>query len=80
MQKVFIKQRKSLNKQIEIYEKQKEELTKEIICEQNKNEVIQKFKEFKNKDNLMNYLNELVSEVIFNEDRTLEIRFNFKLN
>ena len=46
----------------------------------NKNEVIQKFKEFKNKDNLMNYLNELVSEVIFNEDRTLEIRFNFKLN
>ena len=47
---------------------------------QNKNEVIQKFKEFKNKDNLMNYLNELVSEVIFNEDRTLEIRFNFKLN
>ena len=76
----FIKQRESLNKQIEIYEKQKEELTKEIICEKNKNEVIQKFKEFKNKDNLMNYLNELVSEVIFNEDRTLEIRFNFKLN
>ena len=76
----FIKQRESLNKQIEIYEKQKEELAKEIICEKNKNEVIQKFKEFKNKDNLMNYLNELVSEVIFNEDRTLEIRFNFKLN
>ena len=49
-------------------------------CEKNKNEVIQRFKEFKNKDNLMNYLNELVSEVIFNEDRTLEIRFNFKLN
>ena len=76
----FIKQRESLNKQIEIYEKQKEELAKEIIYEKNKNEVIQKFKEFKNKDNLMNYLNELVSEVIFNEDRTLEIRFNFKLN
>ena len=48
--------------------------------EKNKNEVIQKFKEFKNKDNLMNYLNELVSEVIFNEDRTLEIKFDFNLN
>ena len=73
----FIRQRKSLNKQIEIYEKQKEELTKEIKKKKNKNEIIQNYKEFKNKDNLMNYLNELVSEVIFNEDRTLEIRFNF---
>ena len=63
-----------------MYEKQKEELAKEIIYEKNKNEIIQNFKEFKTKDNLMNYLNELVSEVIFNEDRTLEIRFNFKLN
>lgn len=76
----FIKQRKSLNEQIEIYEKQKEELTKEIICEKNKNEVIQKFKELKNRDNLMNYLNELVNEVIFYKDRTLKIKFNFKLN
>ena len=76
----FIKQRKSLNEQIEIYEKQKEELTEEITYEKSKNDLIQKFKEFKNKDNLMNYLNELVSEVIFNKDKTLEIRFNFKLN
>ena len=73
----FINQRNILNTQIEKYEKQKKELTKEIIFEKNKNEVIQKFKEFKNKDNLMNYLNDFVSEVIFNEDRTLEIRFNF---
>ena len=73
----FIKQRESLNKQIEIYDKQKEGLIKEIICEKNKNEIIQKFKEFKNKDNLMNYLNELVSEIIFNKDKTLEIRFDF---
>lgn len=76
----FLKQRKSLNKQIEIYEKQKEELTEEITYKKSKNDLIQKFKEFKNKDNLMNYLNELVSEVIFNKDKTLEIRFDFKLN
>ena len=76
----FIKQRKQLNKEIQTYEKQKEELTREITYEKSKNELIQKFKEFKNKDNLMTYLNELVSEVIFNKDKTLEIRFNFKLN
>lgn len=73
----FIKQRKSLNEQIKIHEKQKEELTKEIIAEKNKNEIIQKFKEFKNKNNLMNYLDEMVSEIIFNVDRTLEIKFDF---
>ena len=73
----FIKQRESLNKQIEIYEKQKEGLTKKIIGEKNKNEIIQKFKEFKNKNNLMNYLDEMVSEIIFNKDKTLEIRFDF---
>lgn len=73
----FIKQRRILNKQIENYEKQRTELTKEIICEKNKNEIIQKFKEFKNKNNLMNYLDEIVSEIIFNKDKTLEIRFDF---
>ena len=73
----FIKQRESLNKQIEIYEKQKEGLTKKIIGEKNKNEIIQKFKELKNKNNLMNYLDEMVSEIIFNKDKTLEIRFDF---
>ena len=73
----FLKQRKNLNMQIEIYEKQKEELTKEITYEKNRNEIIQNFKKFKTKDNLMNYLDEIVSEVIFNKDKTLEIRFNF---
>ena len=73
----FIKQRESLNKQIEIYERQKEELTKEITYEKNKNEIIEIFKEFKTKDNLMNYLDEIVNEVIFNKDKTLEIRFDF---
>ena len=73
----FIKQRESLNKQIEIYERQKEELTEEITYEKNKNEIIETFKEFKTKDNLMNYLDEIVNEVIFNKDKTLEIRFDF---
>ena len=73
----FIKQRESLNKQIEIYERQKEELTKEITYEKNKNEIIEIFKEFKTKDNLMSYLDEIVNEVIFNKDKTLEIRFDF---
>ena len=73
----FIKQRESLNKQIEIYERQKEELTEEITYEKNKNEIIEIFKEFKTKDNLMNYLDEIVNEVIFNKDKTLEIRFDF---
>ncbi len=73
----FIKQRDTLNKNIETYEKLKEQIVNEIIYENKKNEIIQKFNKFCDKNNLMNHLDELVSEILLYTDRTLKIKTIF---
>jgi len=73
----FKEKRDKINKQILLIEGEKERLKKELEYEIVKTNMIQEFKKFKEKDNLMNYINELVNEIIFYENRRIKIKFKF---
>ena len=70
----FIQMRNEIDEKIKENEKKILRIS-EIINEQNKKqEIIEQFEKFKNKNNLMKYVNELVKEIKFYGDRRIEIK------
>lgn len=70
----FIQKREQINNQIERLEKQITELTNDIDIAKQKEEASQIYRELKNENNLMKYINDLVKEIKFYEDRRIEIK------
>ena len=71
---IFTQKRKEISKQIQKNEKRILQITEYIEQEIQKQEIRVQFEEFKNKNNLMKYVNELVEEIRFYEDRRIEIK------
>ena len=71
---IFTQKRKEISKQIQKNEKRILQITEYIEQEIQKQEIRVQFEEFKNKNNLMKYVNELVEEIRFYEDRIIEIK------
>ena len=58
---------------IEIEERIKK-ITEEIDENNQKQDIREQFEKFKNENNLMNYINDLVKEINFYENKTIEIK------
>ena len=73
----FTQKRKEINEQIEEREKRISQITEYMEKEIQNQEVREKFKEFKNENNLMRYVNDLVKAIMIYKDGKIEIRLSF---
>lgn len=74
---VFLQKRKEINKQIEEKEKRISQISEYINEEIQKQEVREQYEKFKNENNLMKYINDLVKSINFYKDGKIEIMLSF---
>lgn len=72
----FTQKRKEINEQIQKNKKRISQISEYIDKEIQKQEITEQFEKFKNENNLMKYVNELVEEIRFYGDRRIEIKLN----
>ena len=70
----FVKERNDINKQIKEKENRIVEVSKIFETEKQKQEVREQYNKFKDKNNLMNYINDLVKQINFYSDRKVEMK------
>ena len=75
--KLFIQKKKEINEQIQNNEKRILQITEYMEKQIQQQKVRKQFEKFKNKNNLMKYVNELVKEIRFYEDRKIEIKLKY---
>ena len=71
---MFSNKRNIINKQIKEIEERIKKITEEIDENNQKQDIREQFEKFKNENNLMNYINDLVKEINFYENKTIEIK------
>lgn len=74
---IFTQKRNEINEQIREKEKRISEISKYIENEIQKQEIREQFNKFKNENNLMKYVNDLVKSINFYKDRKIEIMLSF---
>ena len=74
----FTQKRNEINKQIKEREKRISQISEYIDEEIQKQEIREQFEKFKNKNNLMKYINDLVKSINFYKDGKIEIMLSFE--
>lgn len=74
----FIEKRKQLNQEITQFKDRQKELRQELVQETKKQEIRDRYSEFKKETNVLNYANDLVKEIKFYADRKIKIIFAFR--
>ena len=73
----FIQKRNEINEQIHKDEKRISQILEYKNQETQRHEIREQFENFKDENNLMKYVNELVKEIKFYEDRKIEIKLKY---
>lgn len=74
---IFTQKRNEINEQIKEREKRISQISEYIDEEIQKQEIREQFKKFKNENNLMQYIHDLVKSINFYKDGNIEIILNF---
>jgi len=74
---IFTQKRNEINEQIKEREKRISQISEYIDEEIQKQEIREQFKKFKNENNLMKYIHDLVKSINFYKDGKIEIMLSF---
>ena len=74
---IFAQKRNEINEQIKERQKRISQISEYIDDEIQKQEIREQFKKFKNENNLMKYINDLVKSINFYKDKKIEIMLSF---